>query len=104
MLELPLAEALAMAGSGEIADGKTIMLLQWARIEGLARVLKEERQGRILDLLRQEGRRRSPPSCPAGSGSPGHTVRRDLEELAEAGALRRVHGGAVPRSPGRADL
>jgi nudix-type nucleoside diphosphatase (YffH/AdpP family) len=36
VLELPLARALAMAGSGEIADGKTIMLLQWARIEGLA--------------------------------------------------------------------
>ncbi len=29
------------------------------------------------------------------------TVRRDLQELADAGALRRVHGGALPaRSPG----
>ena len=36
MLELPLAEALAMVGTGEIADGKTVMLLQWARLEGLA--------------------------------------------------------------------
>ena len=36
VLELPLAEALAMAESGEIADGKTVMLLQWARLEGLA--------------------------------------------------------------------
>ena len=36
MLELPLAEALAMVETGEIADGKTIMLLQWAWLEGLA--------------------------------------------------------------------
>ena len=28
------------------------------------------------------------------------TVRRDLQELADAGALRRVHGGALPASPG----
>ncbi|MCW3041745.1 MAG: hypothetical protein JWM31_3650 [Solirubrobacterales bacterium] len=30
VLELPLAEALAMVADGRIADGKTIMLLQWA--------------------------------------------------------------------------
>jgi nudix-type nucleoside diphosphatase (YffH/AdpP family) len=36
VLELPLGEALAMVERGEIADGKTIMLLQWARLEGLA--------------------------------------------------------------------
>ena len=35
VLELPLARALAMVQTGEIADGKTIMLLQWARLEGL---------------------------------------------------------------------
>jgi len=61
-------------------------------------VLKEERQGRILDLLRQEGRLVA-AELPGRLGVSGHTVRRDLEELAEAGALRRVHGGAVPRSP-----
>src|SRR5438876_11831407 len=27
------------------------------------------------------------------------TIRRDLRELATAGALQRVHGGALPRSP-----
>src|SRR4051794_41925583 len=27
------------------------------------------------------------------------TIRRDLDELAGAGALRRVHGGALPASP-----
>ena len=36
VLELPLREALAMVGSGEIADGKTVLLLQWACLEGLA--------------------------------------------------------------------
>jgi nudix-type nucleoside diphosphatase (YffH/AdpP family) len=34
ILELPFAEALAMAGDGRIADGKTIMLLQWAALRG----------------------------------------------------------------------
>ena len=61
-------------------------------------MLKEERHGRILDLLRQEGRLVA-AELPGRLGVSGHTVRRDLEELAEAGALRRVHGGAVPRSP-----
>lgn len=35
VLELPLDEALAMVDSGEIADGKTIMLLQYAKLHGL---------------------------------------------------------------------
>jgi nudix-type nucleoside diphosphatase (YffH/AdpP family) len=36
VLELPLARALAMIASGEIQDGKTIMLLQHAALAGLA--------------------------------------------------------------------
>ncbi|CAN7250407.1 NUDIX domain-containing protein [Neorhizobium tomejilense] len=32
VLELPLGEAVAMVGSGDIIDAKTIMLLQWAVI------------------------------------------------------------------------
>lgn len=35
VLELPLDRALAMVGSGEIQDGKTIMLLQHAALVGL---------------------------------------------------------------------
>jgi nudix-type nucleoside diphosphatase (YffH/AdpP family) len=35
VLEIPFAAALAMIASGEIADGKTIMLLQWAALSGL---------------------------------------------------------------------
>ncbi|MCZ4222134.1 GDP-mannose pyrophosphatase NudK [Pedobacter rhodius] len=35
VLELPFAEALKMMKTGEIKDGKTIMLLQYAQINGL---------------------------------------------------------------------
>jgi nudix-type nucleoside diphosphatase (YffH/AdpP family) len=38
VLELPLAQALAMVGRGEIQDGKTIMLLQHAAMAGLDRL------------------------------------------------------------------
>ena len=33
VLELPLAQAFAMVENGEIADAKTIMLLQWAKMQ-----------------------------------------------------------------------
>ena len=36
VLELPIAEAFAMVESGEIIDAKTIMLLQYAKLAGLA--------------------------------------------------------------------
>ncbi|SDP69837.1 nudix-type nucleoside diphosphatase, YffH/AdpP family [Rhodoferax sp. OV413] len=36
VLELPLAEALQMVADGRICDGKTIMLLQYAQLHGLA--------------------------------------------------------------------
>lgn len=38
VLELPLDQALAMIGTGEIQDGKTIMLLQHAALVGLDRL------------------------------------------------------------------
>jgi nudix-type nucleoside diphosphatase (YffH/AdpP family) len=34
VLELPFAEALAMVRDGRIADGKTVMLLHWAALDG----------------------------------------------------------------------
>lgn len=34
VLELPFAQALAMTRDGRITDGKTIMLLQWAALDG----------------------------------------------------------------------
>ncbi|MCM2292084.1 NUDIX domain-containing protein [Allorhizobium sp. BGMRC 0089] len=36
MVELPLAEAYAMIGRGEIVDAKTVMLLQWAALNLMA--------------------------------------------------------------------
>lgn len=33
VLDIPLAKALDMIGTGEICDGKTIMLLQWAQMK-----------------------------------------------------------------------
>jgi nudix-type nucleoside diphosphatase (YffH/AdpP family) len=37
VLELPLADALAMVAHGEICDAKTIILLQWAALHNLTR-------------------------------------------------------------------
>jgi nudix-type nucleoside diphosphatase (YffH/AdpP family) len=37
VIELPLVRALAMVESGEIADAKTILLLQWAGMESLGK-------------------------------------------------------------------
>ena len=41
VLELPLSTALAMVHSGEIQDGKTIMLLQHAALQGLAQLQRQ---------------------------------------------------------------
>jgi DeoR/GlpR family transcriptional regulator of sugar metabolism len=63
------------------------------------RVLATERRERLLRLLDDEGR--VVASEVAGRLEVSlDTVRRDLDELASAGALRRVHGGALPPSPG----
>jgi DeoR/GlpR family transcriptional regulator of sugar metabolism len=60
-------------------------------------LLKEERHRRLLEILGAEGRL---VASELGDrlGVSGYTVRRDLEELSEAGHLQRVHGGAVARS------
>lgn len=60
-------------------------------------MLKEERQLRVLEMLRVEGKLVATDLSEA-LGVSEDTVRRDLRELAEAGKLQRVHGGALPRS------
>jgi hypothetical protein len=35
VIEMPLVEALAMVDRGQIADAKTVLLLQWARLQQL---------------------------------------------------------------------
>ncbi len=61
-------------------------------------MLKEERHRRILELLETEGRLVA-AELPGVLGVSGHTVRRDLDELADTHSLQRVHGGALARSP-----
>jgi DeoR/GlpR family transcriptional regulator of sugar metabolism len=59
-------------------------------------MLTDERRQRILERLRVQGRVLASDLVAEFDISPD-TVRRDLRELDEAGALRRVHGGALPR-------
>jgi DeoR/GlpR family transcriptional regulator of sugar metabolism len=61
-------------------------------------VLKTERQRHILDVLDASGRVVA-TELQEALGVSAYTVRRDLDELAGAGRLQRVHGGALPRSP-----
>ncbi|HET7015664.1 MAG TPA: DeoR/GlpR family DNA-binding transcription regulator [Streptosporangiaceae bacterium] len=64
-------------------------------------MLVTERRERILQALRDQGRVVASELSETLAVSPD-TIRRDLEDLAAAGMLRRVHGGALPRSPGAA--
>jgi DeoR/GlpR family transcriptional regulator of sugar metabolism len=61
------------------------------------RALSGERRELLLRWLREEGRLRA-SEVAERLGVSLDTVRRDLQELADAGALRRVHGGALPPS------
>jgi DeoR/GlpR family transcriptional regulator of sugar metabolism len=63
-------------------------------------LLGAERREAILRRLQTEGKVRA-AQLAADLGVSLDTIRRDLSELAAAGALRRVHGGALPpASPG----
>jgi DeoR/GlpR family transcriptional regulator of sugar metabolism len=59
-------------------------------------MLTDERRTLILDRLRTQGRVLATDLSADLDVSPD-TIRRDLRELDEAGLLRRVHGGALPR-------
>lgn len=60
-------------------------------------MLKEERQQYLLDTLKREGKVIATDISLALNVSED-TIRRDLNELADAGLLRRVHGGAVAKA------
>src|SRR5689334_2830936 len=62
-------------------------------------MLTAERRQAILELLRRDGKVVAADLSSSLAVSPD-TVRRDLRELAEAGLLRRVHGGALPAAVG----
>ncbi|TDD99926.1 DeoR/GlpR family DNA-binding transcription regulator [Jiangella asiatica] len=57
-------------------------------------LLKSQRHDRILALLRSQGQVHA-TKLGDTFGVSAYTIRRDLDELADAGMLERVHGGAV---------
>jgi len=61
-------------------------------------MLKSARRDRIVEALRRDGRVLA-SELAAELGVSDDTVRRDLSDLADAGILQRVHGGALPMSP-----
>ena len=61
-------------------------------------MLSAERRQRIVETLGREGKVVA-ADLSAAFGVSHDTIRRDLQELAEAGLLRRVHGGALPPNP-----
>jgi DeoR/GlpR family transcriptional regulator of sugar metabolism len=66
-------------------------------------MLTVERKRLLLEILKRDGR----VVAKAVSGELGlseDTIRRDLRELASEGLLTRVHGGALPASPGVVDF
>src|SRR4051812_724879 len=82
-------------------DGRARARPREARLHGrrpAAVVLKQERQRRILELVDAEGRAVA-TELSERLGVSGYTVRRDLDELAGAGRITRVHGGALSATP-----
>jgi DeoR/GlpR family transcriptional regulator of sugar metabolism len=61
-------------------------------------MMTEERRRSIVQTLQREGKVLATELSKSLNVSED-TIRRDLRELAAAGALQRVHGGALPRSP-----
>ncbi len=66
-------------------------------------MLTAERRRSILQTLQREGKVLASELSRTLHVSED-TVRRDLRELASAGMLQRVHGGALPRSPATASF
>ena len=66
-------------------------------------MLTSERKRLILDRLGRDGRVVA-KAVSQELGLSEDTIRRDLRELAAEGKLQRVHGGALPASPGIADF
>jgi DeoR/GlpR family transcriptional regulator of sugar metabolism len=65
----------------------------------MSAMLTEERRNLILERLQRDGKVVAADLTAELAVSPD-TVRRDLRDLAEAGRLRRVHGGALPTAVG----
>ncbi|ABC21980.1 DeoR/GlpR family DNA-binding transcription regulator [Rhodospirillum rubrum] len=63
----------------------------------------DERRAAVLERLRAEGRVGVADLAQVFSTSED-SIRRDLRDMAAAGLLRRVHGGAIPVSPAQGDF
>lgn len=63
-----------------------------------APTLPDERRRHLLSLLSSEGKLVI-TELSRRLGISGDTLRRDLQELSEAGLVQRVHGGALPLAP-----
>ncbi|MFK7853892.1 MAG: DeoR/GlpR family DNA-binding transcription regulator [Granulosicoccus sp.] len=66
-------------------------------------MLTQERKAHLLAILKQDGKIEA-KTVAAQLGLSDDTIRRDLRELAAAGKLQRVHGGALPTSPAEGNL
>ncbi|PPC76033.1 DeoR family transcriptional regulator [Pokkaliibacter plantistimulans] len=66
-------------------------------------MLTKQRKQHILNTLQQQGNVVA-KTLSQELGVSEDTIRRDLRELAKAGVLQRVHGGALPASPAVVDL
>ena len=60
-------------------------------------MLTKERKAHLLAILARNGRIEA-KAVAVELGLSDDTIRRDLRELAAAGKLQRVHGGALPTS------
>src|SRR5262245_52901662 len=69
-----------------------------AELDSISIELPQERRRQILDKLQREGQVIA-TDLSRLYGVSEDTIRRDLREMAGAGLLQRVHGGALPRSP-----
>ena len=92
----------ACAAAGLTAAAASCGFLRYsarmAAIDTGRELLGEERRELILRWLGAEGKVRASDLALRLRVSLD-TVRRDLQELSDAGLLRRVHGGALPPSP-----
>lgn len=66
-------------------------------------MLTQERKAHLLAILKQDGKIEA-KKVASQLGLSDDTIRRDLRELAAAGKLQRVHGGALPTSPAEGSL
>jgi len=66
-------------------------------------MLTKQRKSLLLERLASDGRIVA-KELALEFGLSDDTIRRDLRELAAAGKLQRVHGGALPSAPAEADL